>query len=97
MRICTGPRTDARPAGAENIVSAFTSANLGGGGWVASASLPGLPNATCQAARNGTPTRWCVVALGRYVGAASAKDETDAHRQISAQYVILTKADQNAN
>ena len=87
----------ATPDGAENIVSAFTSANLGGGGWGPAASPPGLPNATCQASRDGTSTRWCVVAVGRYVGAASSKDEVDAHRQISAQYVILTKADQYAN
>lgn len=59
------------------------------------ASPPGLPQATCITTNNNRPI--CYVAVGRYVGQAFGDDLDDSHRQISAQYKILLKADQNAN
>ena len=39
----------------------------------------------------------CSVQVGRYIGTATTLDDrTDVLQQIAAQYVILTKADQNA-
>jgi hypothetical protein len=70
-----------------------TTRTLTGAGWTVSDSPPALPHATCHTRTN---TTLCRVTYGRYLGLVVSDDPTDAHQQISAQYVILTKADQNA-
>lgn len=59
---------------------------------------PNLPGARCaqEIARNLTQY-WCEVQVGRYVGEVFGDELKDVYQQASAQYVILTKADQNAN
>lgn len=59
---------------------------------------PNLPSARCmsEVAHNLTQY-WCEVQNGRYVGEVLGDNLKDVHQQASAQYVILTKADQNAN
>lgn len=60
---------------------------------------PGLPAARCEA----TPTEGdrtayqCAVQVGRYVAILGSSSKRDVYQQTSAQYLILTKADQNAN
>ncbi|MEE4025299.1 hypothetical protein V1Y59_19600 [Gordonia sp. PKS22-38] len=57
---------------------------------------PGLPAAACTKSIGQGTLYSCHVQEGRYVGYVRSDDVTDAYQQISAQYVILTKADQNA-
>ncbi|AZG46873.1 DUF7373 family lipoprotein [Gordonia insulae] len=84
------------PEGATSIVDTFLASNRSKG-WSDVASPAGLPNAKCQTiSRNGV-RYFCIVQKGRYVGSVSSDRPDDAHKQISAQYVILTKADQDAH
>lgn len=60
---------------------------------------PGLPTANCSAesSADGRYTIYhCKVQVGRYVGHVQSPNKTDAYQQAAAQYLILTKADQNA-
>lgn len=68
-------------------------------GWTPAPSPQGLPNASCltKTAEFGEQFS-CSVQVGRYLGEATGLDDrADVHRQISAQYLILTEADQTAN
>lgn len=58
----------------------------------------GLPNATCIAkAESSGMVDTCYVRNGRYIGSSWGLDDKEkAHQQISAQYLILKQADQNA-
>ncbi|MBT0568557.1 hypothetical protein [Williamsia sp. CHRR-6] len=58
----------------------------------------GLPMAKCFS-RDGDIGKGddCLVQVGRYVGESGDQDATITRQQISAQYKILTQADQNAN
>lgn len=60
-------------------------------------SPAGLSSAKC--AKSGTKESLynCAVRVGRYVGLVAGDSLADAQQQASAQYVILTKADQDAN
>ncbi|MDY6809718.1 MAG: hypothetical protein SW127_11965 [Actinomycetota bacterium] len=78
--------------GSQKILDAFVASNRNQG-WSDVDSPPGLPVATCQSK---TQYYWCIVRDGRYVASVSSSSEQDAYQQISAQYVILTKADQQA-
>lgn len=83
--------------GARQIMDAYTS-SARNRGYTEIADPPGLPTATCLSEdTGGTPHFLCLVQLGRYVGEVNASSQKDAFQQISAQYVILTKADQKAN
>ena len=90
------------PAGAQKIVDAFY-ASQQARGWTPHDAPPGLPIAKClQSADDGKPLLYCIFKLGRYIGEASTVSPEDPEPQttfqrISAQYLILTKADQNAN
>lgn len=60
---------------------------------------PGLPTANCSAesSADGRYTIYhCMVQVGRYVGHVQSPNKTDVYQQAAAQYLILTKADQNA-
>lgn len=81
------------PEGATKIVDTFLASNRNAG-WTDAGSPPGLPSAKCQ---TNSTVFFCIVQKGRYVGSVSAREKKDAFQQISAQYVIFTKADQNAN
>ncbi len=63
-------------------------------------SPKGLPGASCSkgATASGSTTFYrCFVKNGRYVGEVSSDQSlNDAHQQAAAQYVLLSKADQNA-
>ncbi len=67
-------------------------------GYTRGESPRGLPTATCvtQDTASGQQNN-CYVAEGRYVGATYDRDAAKARQMISAQYLILTKADQTAN
>ncbi|MEE3852257.1 hypothetical protein VZC37_18095 [Gordonia sp. LSe1-13] len=78
--------------GGRQIVEAFLSSNRNQG-WEDIDSPPGLPIATCQSKER---FFYCLVQDGRYVASVSSPSPQDAYQQISAQYVILTKADQQA-
>lgn len=77
-------------------------------GYTNAASPPGLPIATCLEKPDDKNLRVsCFVRVGRYIGDANnaltsysdakADQLTDTHKQITAQYKILLKADQKAN
>ncbi len=83
-------------AGATTILDTFV-ASSHNRGWTDISGPPGLPIARCQVDPTGASFYHCLVQVGRYVGEVSLDDKQDTYRQISAQYVILTKADQNAN
>ncbi|MFW0783662.1 hypothetical protein AAFP35_04000 [Gordonia sp. CPCC 206044] len=82
-------------AGATTLINSMTS-SAKGSGWKDIAPPPGLPVAHCQSTAAPKTNYACYVQLGRYVGEVHSTDKTDAYQQISAQYVIFTKADQNA-
>lgn len=84
-------------SGATSIIDTFVADNRTAG-YVNSASPKGLPIAKCQSKSGdlGSDVA-CFVQVGRYVGEVHSNTQADAQQQISAQYVILTKADQNAN
>ncbi|NDZ97408.1 hypothetical protein G3I13_22540 [Streptomyces sp. SID6673] len=85
------------PDGAKTIVDTSLTSSRSQG-WADAESPVGLPAAKCQSKTLDTGTWYaCYVQKGRYVGNYSARDKRDVHQAISAQYVILTKADQNAN
>jgi hypothetical protein len=84
-------------AGAHNILTEFHN-DLLAEGFTAAPTPPGLPDAKCvtKDTVNGTQD-YCMVANGRYVGEASGTDnKKDVDQQISAQYLILEHADQDA-
>ncbi|MDH6284658.1 DUF7373 family lipoprotein [Prescottella agglutinans] len=84
-------------AGAQRIVEEFTN-DLTSQGYTPAPAPQGLSNATCvtKDTTNGT-SDYCMVVKGRYVGEANGLDnKKDVDQQISAQYLILDKADQNA-
>ncbi|MGV9714302.1 DUF7373 family lipoprotein [Gordonia sp. NPDC003424] len=82
--------------GAQKIVEAFTS-SAHTRGFDDIAAPAGLPTASCLSDTSGTSRYTCIVAVGRYVGEVNSTSQRDVYQQISAQYVILTKADQQAN
>lgn len=61
-------------------------------------SPKGLPKAPCVSGvtAGGSATYTCWVQVGRYVGQAQGLELEKVQQQISAQYVILTQADQDA-
>lgn len=88
----------ATPDDAQNIVDSFAADLINSDGFTPAPAPPGLPNATCTTkdTENGTQD-YCMVANGRYVGEASALDnKTEVDQLISAQYLILEQADQDA-
>ena len=84
-------------AGAQTILTEFYD-DLLSEGFTPAPAPQGLPDAQCATKDtvNGTQD-YCMVANGRYVGEASGTDnKKDVDQQISAQYLILQQADQNA-
>ncbi|QHE73338.1 hypothetical protein GFS60_06997 (plasmid) [Rhodococcus sp. WAY2] len=84
-------------AGAHTILTEFHN-DLLAEGFTTAPTPPGLPDAKCvtKDTVNGTQD-YCMVANGRYVGEASGTDnKKDVDQQISAQYLILEHADQDA-
>ncbi|UEA59373.1 hypothetical protein LK459_00135 [Gordonia otitidis] len=85
------------PEGATTIVDKFRASGTSRG-WKDMPAPPGLPNARCASSANSTNNVYqCYVKKGRYVGEVSSTDKKDVYQQAAAQYVILTKADQNAH
>lgn len=77
----------------DDMASMFTES-----GGAQAESPKGLSAAKCIKAAGASKTTYrCLVRVGRYVGSVYSDTLSDAHQQASAQYVILTKADQNAN
>lgn len=67
---------------------------------VAIAPPPGLTEdqAHCTSIPGVSSTYYqCIVRVGRYVADVHSNNKGDVYQQASAQYLILTKADQNAN
>lgn len=83
---------------ADRLASTFITDALTSGGWRKAASPRGLPIATCltRDASSGSQNE-CYVVVGRYVAQSDDASAAAAAQQISAQYLILTQADQNAN
>lgn len=66
---------------------------------VAIAPPPGLSEdqAHCTSIPSASSTNYqCIVRVGRYVADVHSNNKGDVYQQASAQYLILTKADQNA-
>ncbi len=85
------------PDDATEMLAAFDRMNRTDG-WSTMPGPTGLPTAQCitKSTMNGEQFL-CSVQVGRYIGTATTLDDrTDVLQQIAAQYVILTKADQNA-
>jgi len=84
-------------AGAQKIAEEFTN-DLTSQGFTTAPSPQGLPGATCVTMDTVQGTSdYCMVVNGRYVREASGLDnKKDVDQQISAQYLILEKADQDA-
>ncbi|GAA2057895.1 DUF7373 family lipoprotein [Williamsia deligens] len=82
---------------AERLRDTLVTSSLASG-WTRAPSPRGLPIATCltRDASSGSQNS-CVVVVGRYVGESNDESATAAAQQISAQYLVLTQADQNAN
>ena len=85
------------PEGAKKIMDTFENSNRARGMKTVPAP-PNLPAARClsEVTQNITGY-WCEVSYGRYVAELVGTDPKDVYQQTSAQYVIFTKADQNAN
>lgn len=86
-------------AGAKTVLDFFVNQKKTAGAWKSVESPKGLPIAPCfsRALEGGDTFFACNVQKGRYVGEVSSKESLlDAQQQISAQYAIFTKADQNA-
>ncbi|WP_254900709.1 hypothetical protein [Rhodococcus sp. 1168] len=83
--------------GAQKIMNEFHN-DLTSQGYTEAPSPQGLPDARCVTKDTVQGTQdYCMIANGRYVGEASGLDnKKDVDQQISAQYLILAKADQNA-
>jgi hypothetical protein len=83
---------------AQEIVDVFIADLINSDGFTPAPSPPGLPNALCATKDTTDGTQdYCMVVHGRYVGEASGLDnKTDVDQQISAQYLILEQADQDA-
>ena len=85
------------PEGATKIMNTFQNQNRSRG-MKPLAAPPNLPVARCLTkATDGVTAYWCAVQVGRYFADLSGTDLKDVYQQTSAQYVILTKADQKAN
>ncbi|MFT3715126.1 MAG: hypothetical protein QM774_04015 [Gordonia sp. (in: high G+C Gram-positive bacteria)] len=84
------------PEGAAKIVDSFVNDQKSSGASPI-ASPKGLSDAKCFKASGtmGSTYFYCLVQNGRYVGEVSAESEKDVDQRTSAQYVILTKADQS--
>ncbi|MFD4268128.1 hypothetical protein [Rhodococcus sp. NPDC058481] len=84
-------------AGAQKIAEEFTN-DLTSQGFTTAPSPQGLSDATCVTKDTVQGTAdYCMVVNGRYVGEASGLDnKKDVDQQISAQYLIFEKADQDA-
>lgn len=85
-------------AGATKIVDTFVSSQKSSG-MSPAASPKGLPDVPCLtgSSSSGEAAHYtCFVKNGRYVGEISSENLNDAHQQAAAQYMIFTKADQNA-
>jgi hypothetical protein len=84
-------------AGAQRILNEFVDDQLSNG-YTEAPTPQGLPTARCVSRETSQgPQEHCMVANGRYVGEASGLDnKTDVDQRISAQYLILNWADQNA-
>ncbi|GAA1457242.1 DUF7373 family lipoprotein [Williamsia maris] len=83
--------------GADAIEKKLVDADVANG-YTRSDSPKGLPTATCLTEDTATgQENNCYVTVGRYVGSTYDRDMSKARQMISAQYLILTKADQTAN
>lgn len=80
--------------GAHTYIDAFLGSNRARG-WTDAGSPPGFPTATCQKHPT-SQTHSCALTVGRYGAQIVGNTKTDAHQQSSAQYLILTTADQRA-
>jgi hypothetical protein len=84
-------------SGAQKILTEFRN-DLTSQGYAEAPTPQGLPDAVCVSKDTADGTQdYCMVVNGRYVGEASGLDDKkDVDQQISAQYLILEQADQNA-
>lgn len=84
--------------GAQSIIdSKYNGARTDGRQAVA--APPHLPDVRCydKDAGDAFAKPSCWIHVGRYAAVVSSTDRKDLYQQAAAQYVILTKADQNAN
>lgn len=83
---------------AQKIADVFIGDLISSDGFTPAPSPPGLPNASCATKDTADGKKdYCMVVNGRYVGEASGIDnKTDVNRLISAQYLTLDHADQDA-
>ena len=81
--------------GARTYLDSFLGSNRTRG-WTGADSPPGLPTATCQKHPT-SQAHSCALTVGRYGAQVIGNTKTDTHQQASAQYLILTTADQRAH
>ena len=81
--------------GARTYLDSFLGSNRTRG-WTGADNPPGLPIASCQKHPT-SQAHSCALTVGRYGAQVIGNTKTDAHQQASAQYLILTTADQRAH
>ncbi|MDH3013825.1 hypothetical protein QEN44_21985 [Gordonia alkanivorans] len=85
------------PDGARRVFDSFARDMVKDGTFSQAASPPGFPTATCLKDDSKSNHFVCMMTLGRYYAQVVGQTLKSAQQAVSAQYLILTTADQNAH
>ncbi|QGP90555.1 hypothetical protein GKZ92_22805 (plasmid) [Gordonia sp. 135] len=84
------------PQGARKVFDSFTNDMVNDGTYTPVDSPPAFPTATCLKDDTKSNQFVCMMTLGRYYAQVEGQTLKSAQQAVSAQYLILTTADQNA-
>lgn len=85
------------PQGARKVFDSFANDMVNDGTYSQVESPPGFPTATCSKDDTKSNRFICMMTLGRYYAQVEGQTLKSAQQAVSAQYLILTTADQNAH
>ncbi len=85
------------PQGARKVFDSFANDMVKDGTYSQVDSPPGFPTATCMTNDTKSNEFVCMMTLGRYYAQVEGQTLKSAQQAVSAQYLILTSADQNAH
>ncbi|WP_155832177.1 hypothetical protein [Gordonia alkanivorans] len=85
------------PQGARKVFDSFANDMVNDGTYSQVDSPPGFPTATCMTNDTKSNKFICMMTLGRYYAQVEGQTLKSAQQAVSAQYLILTTADQNAH
>ncbi|TSD93506.1 hypothetical protein FOV72_19795 [Gordonia rubripertincta] len=85
------------PDGARKVFDSFANDMVKDGTFSQTDSPPGFPTATCLKDDTKSNKFVCMMSLGRYYAQVEGQTLKSAQQAVSAQYLILTTADQNAH